>query len=85
MSHLMGSKVGAQKVQEDLTKQNRMLERRIKALEMALKAERYTTGNRSNIRAKNSGKETLDESPREKSASPAPSMASEVENGSSLT
>jgi hypothetical protein len=41
VSHLMGTKVGTQKVQEDLLRQNRMLERRIKALEIALKAERY--------------------------------------------
>jgi hypothetical protein len=33
-------------VQEDLLKQNRLLERRIKALEIALKAERYSNGKR---------------------------------------
>jgi len=41
VSHLMGTKVGTQKVQDDLMRQNRILERRIKALEFALKAERY--------------------------------------------
>ena len=41
VSHLMGTKVGTQKVQDDLMRQNRILERKIKALEIALKAERY--------------------------------------------
>lgn len=41
VSHLMGTKVGTQKVQDDLMRQNRILERKIKALEFALKAERY--------------------------------------------
>jgi hypothetical protein len=36
----MGTKVGTQKVQDDLLRQNKLLERRIKALEMALKSER---------------------------------------------
>jgi hypothetical protein len=37
----MGTKFGRQKIQDDLMKQNRLLERRIKVLELALKAERF--------------------------------------------
>jgi hypothetical protein len=37
----MGVKVGTEKVQEDLVRQNKILERRIRALEFALKAERW--------------------------------------------
>jgi hypothetical protein len=40
----MGTKVGTQKVQDDLLRQNKLLERRIKALEMALKSERSVKG-----------------------------------------
>jgi hypothetical protein len=80
----MGGKVGAQKVQEDLVKQNRILERRIKALEMALKAERHGSLGYSDGRAKNSGKENVEDMPSEKSASPAPSTPSQLENGISF-
>ena len=47
VSHLMGTKVGTQKVQDDLMRQNRILERKIKALEFALKAERYESCERN--------------------------------------
>ena len=39
---MIGTKAGNQKVHEDLIRQNRILERRIKALEQALKAERFS-------------------------------------------
>ena len=40
MSRLTGTDYGAQRVQDDLTRRNRILERRIRILEYALKAER---------------------------------------------
>ena len=54
----MGTKIGTQKVQEDLMRQNKILERRIKILESALKAERYYEFRKAiDVSAKNSGKE----------------------------
>jgi len=81
----MGSKVGTQKVQDDLMRQNRILERKIKALEFALKAERYRHIDRrgSDFRAKNSGKEVSKETPDEVGTSPTPSTTSQAIEGSS--
>ena len=83
VSHLMGTKVGTQKVQDDLMRQNRILERRIKALEFALKAERYLKNipyNRLIYRAKNSGKEITEEI-NDVKGSPTPSTTSQgIEN-----
>ena len=39
----MGTDYGTQRVQDDLTRRNRILERRIKILEFALKTERSLT------------------------------------------
>ena len=76
----MGTKVGTQKAQDDLLRQNRMLERRIKALEMALKAERYAITQivALSSRVKNAGEEVaekFDERP------PTPSSTSPLDNG----
>ena len=85
MSHLMGTKVGTQKVQDDLMRQNRILERKIKALEFALKAERYNNTRESLIfRAKNSGQEIkeIKEEVDDVKGSPTPSTTSQpIENG----
>lgn len=81
----MGTKVGTQKVQDDLMRQNRILERRIKALEFALKAERFLHyGDNIDCRAKNSGKEVAEES-NDVQESPTPSSTSQaIENGTRL-
>jgi hypothetical protein len=42
----MGTKIGTQKVQEQLMRQNKILERRILVLESALRAERYLSSRR---------------------------------------
>src|SRR5437762_13365779 len=82
VSHLMETKVGTQKVQDDLMRQNRILERRIKALEFALKAERYQKKRKTRLiyRAKNSGKEITEEI-NDVKGSPTPSTTSQgIEN-----
>ena len=68
-------------------RQNRILERKIKVLEFALKAERfdYESERWSDVRAKTTKKETPEEAADEARGSPTPSTNSQqVENCSAL-
>jgi len=68
----MGTDYGTQRVQDDLTRRNRILERRIKVLEFALKTERFGKHwiNVIDRRAKNSGQELPEEKEEKEELSP---------------
>ena len=68
----MGTDYGTQRVQDDLNRRNRILERRIKVLEFALRTERSLTHTGCGIdcRAKNSGQELPEEKEEKQELSP---------------